>query len=97
MKNDLILKVEDISKQYRLGVRGTGTVSHDLNRWWAKMRGKEDPFLTLGETNDRSTKGNSEYVWALYHLSQHYSRNFETLHKAHEYICKSIQHTNTVS
>ncbi len=69
MKNDLILKVEDISKQYRLGVRGTGTVSHDLNRWWAKMRGKEDPFLTLGETNDRSTKGNSEYVWALKNIN----------------------------
>lgn len=60
-----ILKVENISKQYRLGTVGTGTISHDLNRWWHKVRGKEDPYLKVGETNDRSTKGNSEYVWAL--------------------------------
>ncbi|MFK5889289.1 MAG: polysaccharide ABC transporter ATP-binding protein [Flavobacteriaceae bacterium] len=63
--SDIILKVENISKQYRLGVVGTGTISHDLNRWWYKVRGKEDPFLKIGESNDRSTKGNSEYVWAL--------------------------------
>lgn len=61
----VILKVENVSKQYRLGQVGTGTISHDLNRWWAKIRGKEDPFLKIGETNDRSKKGNSDYVWAL--------------------------------
>lgn len=60
-----ILKAENISKQYRLGTVGTGTLSHDLNRWWYKIRGKEDPYLKVGETNDRSTKGDSEYVWAL--------------------------------
>jgi lipopolysaccharide transport system ATP-binding protein len=64
-KKDIILKAENISKQYRLGVVGTGTLSHDLNRWWHKVRGKEDPYLKVGETNDRSTKGTSEYVWAL--------------------------------
>jgi len=63
--SDIAIKVENLSKQYRLGEVGTGTISHDLNRWWAKMRGKEDPFLKIGETNDRSKKGNSEYVWAL--------------------------------
>lgn len=62
---DIILKAENISKQYRLGTVGTGTLSHDLNRWWHKIRGKEDPYLKIGETNDRSTKGNSDYVWAL--------------------------------
>lgn len=62
---DVILKVENISKQYRLGVVGTGTISHDLNRWWHKIRGKEDPYLKVGEANDRTSKGNSEYVWAL--------------------------------
>ncbi len=62
---DIILKAENISKQYRLGTVGTGTLSHDLNRWWHKVRGKEDPYLKLGEVNDRSSKGNSEYVWAL--------------------------------
>lgn len=65
MKKDVILKVDNISKQYRLGTIGTGTISHDLNRWWAKIRGKEDPFLKIGETNDRASKGRSEYVWAL--------------------------------
>lgn len=65
MSKDIILKAENISKQYRLGTVGTGTLSHDLNRWWHKLLGKEDPYLKIGETNDRSSKGNSEYVWAL--------------------------------
>ncbi|PRZ20089.1 ABC transporter ATP-binding protein [Flavobacterium granuli] len=62
---DIILKAENISKQYRLGQVGTGTLSHDLNRWWCQLRGKEDPYLKIGDTNDRSTKGESDYVWAL--------------------------------
>jgi len=62
---EVILKVENLSKQYRLGLVGTGTLSHDFNRWWHRIRGKEDPYLKIGETNDRSTKGESEYVWAL--------------------------------
>ncbi|MGV8813816.1 MAG: ABC transporter ATP-binding protein [Gelidibacter sp.] len=61
----IILKAENISKQYRLGLVGTGTISHDLNRWWARVRGKEDPFLKVGSVNDRSTKADSDYVWAL--------------------------------
>ena len=60
-----ILKVSNLSKQYRLGLIGTGTISHDLNRWWYKVRGKEDPYLKVGEPNDRSKKGDSQYVWAL--------------------------------
>lgn len=60
------IKIENVSKQYRLGVVGTGTISHDLKRWWTtSVRGKEDPYLKIGETNDRATKGDSEYVWAL--------------------------------
>lgn len=62
---DIILKAENISKQYRLGEVGTGTLSHDLNRWWHKIRGKENPYLKIGDTNDRSKKGTSDYVWAL--------------------------------
>ncbi|WP_341220872.1 ABC transporter ATP-binding protein [Polaribacter atrinae] len=65
MKKEVILKVENLSKQYRLGTLGTGSIIHDLNRWWAQIIGKEDPYLKIGETNDRSTKGESEYVWAL--------------------------------
>ncbi len=63
--SDIILKAENVSKQYRLGVVGTGTLSHDLNRWWHQMRGKEDPYTKVGAVNDRSAKAESEYVWAL--------------------------------
>jgi lipopolysaccharide transport system ATP-binding protein len=61
----LAIKAENISKQYRLGEVGTGTLSHDLNRFWHKVRGKEDPYLKIGEANDRSQKGSSDYVWSL--------------------------------
>jgi lipopolysaccharide transport system ATP-binding protein len=63
--SNTVIKVENISKQYRLGDVSTGTLSHDLNRWWHTVRGKEDPYLKIGETNDRTQKGNSDYVWAL--------------------------------
>ncbi|MNK92528.1 Teichoic acids export ATP-binding protein TagH [compost metagenome] len=66
---DIILKAENISKQYRLGQVGTGTLGHDLNRWWHKIRGKENPYLKIGDVNDRSTKGTSEYVWALQNIN----------------------------
>jgi lipopolysaccharide transport system ATP-binding protein len=60
------IKFENISKQYRLGLVSTQTLSHDLNRWWTtNIRGKEDPYLKIGEVNDRATKGTSDYVWAL--------------------------------
>lgn len=65
----IAIKAEDISKQYRLGQVGTGTLSHDLNRFWHRIRGKEDPYLRIGEVNDRTTKGNSDYVWSLRDLS----------------------------
>lgn len=61
----IVISVENVSKQYRLGKVGTGTIAHDLNRWWHLFRGKEDPYLTIGESNKRAIKGNSDYVWAL--------------------------------
>jgi len=61
----IAIKVENISKQYRLGQIGTGTLSHDLNRWWHKVRGKENPYLKIGEENIHEKKGKSQYVWAL--------------------------------
>jgi lipopolysaccharide transport system ATP-binding protein len=63
--SDVVIKVEAVSKQYRLGKIGTGSLRHDLNRWWHTIRGKEDPYLKIGEVNDRTIKGASEYVWAL--------------------------------
>ena len=65
MSKTIVLEIENVSKQYRLGEVGTGTLQHDLKRWWANVTGKEDPFLKIGETNDRTSKGDSDYVWAL--------------------------------
>ncbi len=60
------IEFKNIGKQYRLGLVSTKTISHDLKRWWTmNVLRKEDPFLKIGETNDRSKKGNSDYVWAL--------------------------------
>lgn len=60
-----VIKVDNVSKQYRLGLVGSGTMRDDLEGWWARVRGKEDPTLKLGDVNDRSTAGESNYVWAL--------------------------------
>jgi len=64
-----VIKVENISKAYQLGNFGTGTISRDLERFWARMRGKEDPFLKIGEINDRTKKGESDIVWSLKDLN----------------------------
>lgn len=65
MSKDTVIRIENLSKQYRLGLVGTGTLEHDIRRLWYRIRGKEDPYLKIGETNDRSTQGSSDYVWAL--------------------------------
>lgn len=54
-----VIRVENLSKQYRLGQVGTGTLSADLTRLWYRLRGKEDPFLKIGQTNDRTKKADS--------------------------------------
>jgi lipopolysaccharide transport system ATP-binding protein len=61
-----IIHVENLSKAYQIGQIGTGTISRDIERFWlTKVLGKEDPFLKIGETNDRSIKGSSDIVWSL--------------------------------
>ncbi len=68
--SNIAIEFENVGKMYRLGRVGTGTLSHDLNRWWTmNVLRKEDPFLKIGETNDRSKKGHSDYVWALRDIS----------------------------
>jgi hypothetical protein len=52
--SDVVIRVENISKLYRLGEVGTGSLAHDVNRWWHKVRGMEDPYLKIGEVNDRT-------------------------------------------
>lgn len=60
------IEFDHVGKQYRLGLVSTKTLSHDLNRWWqTAILKKDDPYLKIGETNDRATAGHSEYVWAL--------------------------------
>lgn len=60
------IEFNHVGKQYRLGLVSTGTLSHDINRWWqTSILGKEDPYLKIGDVNDRSAKAESEYVWAL--------------------------------
>jgi lipopolysaccharide transport system ATP-binding protein len=61
----IAIKTENLSKAYQLGEFSTGTLSRDIERWWYKLRGKEDPFVRIGETNDRTTKGISDIVWSL--------------------------------
>lgn len=58
------IRIENVSKKYRLGEVGTGTLSHDLHRLWASLRGQPDPFAKVGEVNDRE-QGGGEYAWAL--------------------------------
>lgn len=66
-----VIRIEGVSKLYQLGEVGTGTLSHDLNRWWARVRGKEDPFMKVAKVNDRTAKGDTrrDYVWALKDIS----------------------------
>ena len=61
----IAIRAKNLSKQYRLGNVGSNSLKDDTRRWWARLIGNEDPLLTLGDTNDRSTKGKSDYVWAL--------------------------------
>jgi lipopolysaccharide transport system ATP-binding protein len=61
----IVIKVENVSKQYRLGEVGSGSIKDDFKRWRYRMMGKEDPLLNVGEVNDRSKKSSSDFVWAL--------------------------------
>ena len=67
MGADSIVEIENLSKQYRLGKISTGSLAHDINRWWCRLRGKEDPYLTVTNANDRTSSSElkEDYVWAL--------------------------------
>ncbi len=71
---DVVIRAEGLGKQYRLGEIGTGTLSHDLNRWWARVRGRPDPTRKVTETGRRHRRGGApgphaapraDTVWAL--------------------------------
>ncbi|MBC7426250.1 MAG: ABC transporter ATP-binding protein [Bacteroidia bacterium] len=67
--SDIAIKVENLSKMYRLGDIGTGSLGTDITSWWAKVRGKEDPFSQIAIANDRSQKATSDFVWSLKDLN----------------------------
>ena len=64
-----VISVEAVSKLYRLGEISTGSLAHDVNRWWHKVRRKEDPYLKLGQSNERTIKGKTDYVYAVKDVS----------------------------
>lgn len=67
---DTAIQFDKVGKLYHLGTVGTGTLSHDINRWWqTKILRRENPYLKIGETNDRTSKGRSDFVWALKDIS----------------------------
>ncbi len=69
------IKIEELSKIYRLGEIGTGTISRDLERWYRmKILKQEDPFLKIGEENDRSVKGGSDLVYSLKNLNLEFEK-----------------------
>lgn len=65
---DILIEVENLSKLYRLGNIGTGTLSHDLNRWWQRLRGKDDPYLLIDEKG-RLAGDNKNMLWSLKDLN----------------------------
>ncbi|MCG8390518.1 MAG: polysaccharide ABC transporter ATP-binding protein [Cytophagales bacterium] len=68
--SNTVIRVENLGKLYRIGEIGTGTLSHDLNRFWAQLRGKEDPYSKVGTVNDRTQQAQrDEHVWALKDIS----------------------------
>jgi len=79
MSNDVVIKVENLSKRYRLGLIGGKTLKEDVQRWWAKLRGQPDPLLPVDYSDplsdnkspsalDSSLQAPSslpEHIWAL--------------------------------
>ena len=62
-----VISVENLSKSYRLGQIGTGTFAHDLNVWWARLRGKPNPMRKIGQSDQENLSG--EELWALKEVS----------------------------
>jgi lipopolysaccharide transport system ATP-binding protein len=64
---DTVIRIEHLSKQYKLGLIGGRRLQEDVQRWWAQLRGKPDPLLKIGEENHGNCDG--EYIWALRDVS----------------------------
>ena len=57
--NETIIKIDHVSKEYRLGAIGGGTLRGDLQSWWARVRGKDDPNMQIGKT---AYSGNEKFL-----------------------------------
>ena len=60
--SNVVISVENLSKEYHLGQIGTGTLSDDLKVWWAKKRGKPNPFLKIGQTDHANRDGGTIFA-----------------------------------
>ncbi len=61
--SNVVIQVENLSKYYRLGLTGGGTLREDINRWWAKLRGQPDPLRRIGQSDHGNRKDGQ--LWAL--------------------------------
>lgn len=66
--SEIAIEVNNISKLYRLGKIGTSTLHGDLNRWWYRVRGREDPFASILEKEEAQIT-EQEYIWSLKNIS----------------------------
>ena len=67
--SDTVIKVENISKFYQLGLINHGTLAKDLQGWWAKIRGKEDPNSQVSLLNSQNNNAGSDFIYALKDVS----------------------------
>lgn len=69
MKKNIAIHIENVSKIYDLNQVGTGTLSKDLNRFFAKIQGKPDPYATFAEINDRTKSSKTGLIKALHEIN----------------------------
>lgn len=69
LMSETVIKVENISKFYQLGLINHGTLAKDLQGWWAKIRGKEDPNSRVSLVSNKSTNSDTDFIYALKDVS----------------------------
>ena len=67
--SDTVIKVENISKFYQLGLINHGTLAKDLQGWWAKIRGKEDPNSRISMLSSAKNNSGNDFIYALKDVS----------------------------
>jgi len=67
--SETVIKVENISKFYQLGLINHGTLTKDLQGWWAKIRGKDDPNSRISMVSNKNTNSDADFIYALKDVS----------------------------